>query len=161
LGKQYYYPKWGIFVPYGFLILFPVIAWFFVLKEGMPNLQDQHAFGFFLIVNIFLLAIAASIILWLVNLSKTRIDINDMGLSYKSLFVNIKIRWADISAINKKYLYGGSGKYGGPPGDLEITTRDRKSIKVLSILTCADTGDMERGIEDFEAEIKKHKKIDF
>ena len=154
LGKQYSYPKWAIGA-YGLMILFPIAAWVFLFKTGI-----QNVFGLFVFSNIFLFAVTTAIVIWVVNLLKTKIYINDAGITYKSLYRNILIKWEDISDIKRKYLAGGTGQYGGPPRELEIRTRNGKTIKVLSILVAINEGDIEEGIKDLESEIKKHIKID-
>jgi len=149
LSKEYSYSKWAIGA-YSLLILFPIVAWVFLFKTGIQNMLSLFVF-----INSFLFIVTTIIIIWIINLFKTKICIDDVGITYKSLYRNILIEWEDIYSIRRIYLTGGTGQYGGLPRDLEIKTKNGKTVKILSIIA-TNEGDIEDGINDLETEIKKY-----
>ena len=130
---EYKYPPNKIIFPYAFILFMPalgVFAWF-----SKPNaLNEVGAIG--VIFWIFLFAMAAPIIVWIVNNISLRINVTDSGFHYKSLFKDKQIVWNDIIDIQKRILYERRGWHDDPKNgnDLLIKLHDGTKVKIFGII---------------------------
>ena len=182
MKKQFKYPKGKIIFPYSLFFLVSIIGLlglYFLTELYSRETRADWIMDAGLLL--FSLSIAVPVTLWMLNKLKTVIEVDEEGINYKSLFKNLFIKWQEISSIEKifsyerryrpkkkelpesslarmifkiKYLYPDD-----PPRDLVIKTKNKKTITVLHSLKRNDSS--EKGIEDFESEIKRYTNIEF
>lgn len=99
----------------------------------------------------------ASIVVFIVNLLKTRIILDDNYIEYKNLFSSIKAKWSEVRGIERKYIYSGGFPTGGPPRDLQIKLSNSKHINVHYFVLNADNANWdEDGMVEFESALKHY-----
>lgn len=144
---RYKYPPDKIIFPYGYILFMPALGVFAWFKKGIA-LNEVGVIGIFF--WIFLLAMAAPIIEWIVNNISLRLDITDYGFRYKSLLKERQVVWNDIIDIQRRILYERRGwhKDSAHKNDLLIKLQDGSKIKIFGILQRCDG--KEGGIDELE-----------
>ena len=98
MKKEYNYPLQKIIFPYALFFLIPII--FLPMLFSEFNLKDDSLIIYaVLLLNIL---ITVPVAVWMINNIKTVIQVDDIGINYKSLFKNIRIKWHEIARIEKK-----------------------------------------------------------
>jgi len=145
---QYKYQPDKIIFPYGYILLMPALGVFTWFKKGIA-LNEVGLVGIF--YWMFLLAMAAPIIVWIANNISLRMDITDYGFRYKSLLKDREILWNNITDIQRRILYERRGWHIGSEheNDLLIKLQDGTKIKIFGILQRCDG--KEGGIEELES----------
>ncbi len=160
MNKNYIYSRLNILFGYGLLLVFFIVMGFVIIvSAGLPTTRTTWLIAGSIYFLIF--ASCTAIITWIVTVLKIRIYVNEKGLSYISPFRKKYIEWQNIQQIERKYFYSGSFPMGGPPRDLEVRAKTGETIKIFHFIVNSETLDVEEGMNDFEAEIKKYTAIHF
>lgn len=145
---QYKYPPNKIIFPYGYVLFMPALGAYAWFNKGIA-LNEVGAIGIFFWM--FLLAMAAPIVIWIANNISLRIDVTDYGIRYKSLLKDKEILWSNITDIQRRILYERKGWHDDPNhgNDLLIKLQDGTKIKIFGIIQCCDG--KEDSIEELES----------
>jgi len=101
MKKKFVYPNRKIIFPYVFFLLPSVLSLLglYELSRKYPRtIKEDWLTDASLIL--FSLGISVPVILWMINKIKTVIEVDERGISYKSLLKNIAIKWHEILSSN-------------------------------------------------------------
>jgi hypothetical protein len=150
MKKHYKYSTRVVLVTYGLGALLPIL----ILAIFVLFLKEVDMISWAINFSCFLTSIA--MIIWMINILRTELIVDDIGIKYLSPFKKISIKWPQILRINKtnysnishsnKYLPKRSSRW-----NLEIETTEKRVLKIYHFL---------KNIENLSDEIEKHMKID-
>ena len=152
MKKCYAYSKLIVIGRFGLLfVAFFIISIFTLTGMGVP--KTKESLGFFVAAVIIGLGPCFAVLIWIFITLKVRISIDEDGIEHITLFRKVNMKWPDIVSIEKKCIYSQAGLI---PEDLEIKDRHDQKIRVFYFVENCETLNVEKGIKDFEAEIRKH-----
>ena len=161
------------------LIVLPIalliIPLYYEIADGI---EADESLLMYLSLILFVLSIFLGTCLWIITKIRTKIEVDEKGLLYKSLFKNLFVEWNEITDISREYLY--EKKYPRKdlppdtspihaeisdlfnktlpqselPFNLIIKTKKKNKLKIMHILRRID--ELNNGIAEFENEIKLH-----
>ena len=150
--KSYAYSKLIVIGRFGLLfVAFFLISVFALIGMGIPKTKESLIF--FVAVVIIGLGPCLAVLIWIFITLKVRISIDEDGIEHITLFKKVNMKWQDIESIEKKCIYSQAGLI---PEDLEIKDRRNQMIRIFYFVENLTTQNVEEGIKDFEAEIRKH-----
>jgi hypothetical protein len=150
MEKHSKYSTRVVLVTYGLGALLPIL----ILAIFVLFLKEVDMIFLAITFSCFLTSVA--MITWMINILRTELIVDDIGIKYLSPFKKISIKWPQILRINKtnysnvshsnKYLPKNTSRW-----NLEIETSERKVLIIHYFL---------KNIENLADEIEKHIKID-
>ena len=174
MKKQFVYPKGKIIYPNINFLFIPLCALVFLPLIAPPKTKAD-----LIVLTLLLLLVSIFILktLWIADKLMTVIEVEEQGITYKSLFKNMMIKWHEILNVERKLSYE---KYKFlkidyaykqfmtrktfpepdiPFKELTIKTKNNKIIKILHFLKSSDS--FAKGIDALEAEIRRYTNIEF
>lgn len=155
MKKCYAYSKLIVIMTYGPVLLVLFII-FFIPLIGLGIPRKNEGLEFFIGIATLGVILCSAVFFWILMTLKIRIYLDDDGITYISLFRKVHMKWQDVLSIERKFIYSGSMFHGSNPRDLEIKDRSDKKIKIFYFVKNCAPHNVEEGIKDFEAEIRKH-----
>ncbi len=129
-----------------FVILISIVGFSLIIMDGETHLM------MWIIPSLFLFFLLGTII-WMINILKTDLIVDEMGIKLMSPLRKIFIKWDQISNFKKKSIFGELSYTSKLDNrwNLRVTTKEGQEITIYYFL---------RNIEGLILEIEKHLKMD-